>query len=92
MLFCVRGRFFRPAGLFSGKIRVYWKQSAGGFCAAPANRVRLFCNEPAAGEKEWTRMKTGLIMEGGAMRGMFTAGVLDVLMENGLVTDGAIGV
>lgn len=31
-------------------------------------------------------------MEGGAMRGMFTAGVLDVLMENGLVTDGAIGV
>ena len=32
-------------------------------------------------------MKTGLIMEGGAMRGMFTAGVLDVLMENGLVTD-----
>ena len=37
-------------------------------------------------------MKTGLIMEGVAMRGMFTAGVLDVLMENGLVTDGAIGV
>ena len=37
-------------------------------------------------------MKTGLIMEGGAMRGTFTAGVLDVLMENGLVTDGAIGV
>lgn len=37
-------------------------------------------------------MKIGLIMEGGAMRGMFTAGVLDVLMENGLVTDGAIGV
>ena len=37
-------------------------------------------------------MKTGLIMEGGAMRGMFTAGVLDVLMENGLGTDGAIGV
>ena len=37
-------------------------------------------------------MKTGLIMEGGAIRGMFTAGVLDVLMENGLVTDGAIGV
>ena len=37
-------------------------------------------------------MKTGLIMEGGAMRGMFTAGVLDILMENGLVTDGAIGV
>lgn len=37
-------------------------------------------------------MKTGLIMEGGAMRGMFTAGVIDVLMENGIEFDGAIGV
>lgn len=37
-------------------------------------------------------MKTGLIMEGGAMRGMFTAGVTDVLMHEGIVFDGAIGV
>ncbi len=37
-------------------------------------------------------MKTGLVMEGGAMRGMFTAGVIDVLMENHIDTDGAIGV
>lgn len=37
-------------------------------------------------------MKTGLILEGGAMRGMFTAGVMDVMMENGVVFDGAIGV
>lgn len=37
-------------------------------------------------------MKKGLILEGGAMRGMFTAGVLDVLMENGIEFDGAIGV
>ena len=37
-------------------------------------------------------MKTGLIMEGGAMRGMFTAGVIDVLMEAGVSFDGAIGV
>ena len=37
-------------------------------------------------------MKSGIIMEGGAMRGMFTAGVLDVLMENGVSFDGAIGV
>ena len=36
--------------------------------------------------------KTGLVMEGGAMRGLFTAGVLDVMMENGIVFDGAIGV
>lgn len=31
-------------------------------------------------------------MEGGAMRGMFTAGVLDVMMENDITFDGAIGV
>lgn len=36
--------------------------------------------------------KTGLVMEGGAMRGMFTAGVCDVLMENDICFDGAIGV
>ena len=37
-------------------------------------------------------MKTGLVMEGGAMRGMFTAGVIDVMMEHGIDFDGAIGV
>ena len=37
-------------------------------------------------------MKTGLVMEGGAMRGMFTAGVIDVMMEHGIEFDGAIGV
>lgn len=37
-------------------------------------------------------MKKGLIMEGGAMRGMFTAGVIDVMMEQGIGFDGAIGV
>ena len=37
-------------------------------------------------------MKKGLVMEGGAMRGMFTSGVLDVLMENGISFDGAVGV
>ena len=37
-------------------------------------------------------MKSGLILEGGAMRGMFTAGVIDVLMENGIHFDGIIGV
>ena len=31
-------------------------------------------------------------MEGGAMRGMFTAGVCDVLLENRIDFDGAIGV
>ena len=37
-------------------------------------------------------MKTGLVLEGGAMRGMFTAGVLDVFMESGIRFDGTIGV
>ena len=36
-------------------------------------------------------MKKGLILEGGAMRGMFTAGVMDVMMENGIEYDGAVG-
>ncbi|MBQ4221041.1 MAG: patatin family protein [Butyrivibrio sp.] len=37
-------------------------------------------------------MKKGLVLEGGAMRGMFTCGVLDVFMENGIEFDGAVGV
>lgn len=38
------------------------------------------------------KTKTGLVLEGGAMRGMYTAGVLDVLMEEKIQTDGVIGV
>ena len=37
-------------------------------------------------------MKTGLIMEGGALRGMFTCGVIDVFMEENIVFDGAAGI
>ena len=37
-------------------------------------------------------MKKGLVLEGGAMRGMFTAGVMDVMMEEEVKFDGAIGV
>lgn len=37
-------------------------------------------------------MKKGLVLEGGAMRGMFTAGVIDIFMENGLDFDAAVGV
>ena len=36
--------------------------------------------------------KTGLVLEGGAMRGLFSAGVLDVMMENGIEFDAAMGV
>ena len=37
-------------------------------------------------------MKTGLVLEGGGMRGMYTAGVLDVFMENGIRFDKIVGV
>lgn len=37
-------------------------------------------------------MANSLVLEGGGMRGMFTAGVIDVLMEQGIHIDGAIGV
>ena len=49
---------------------------------------RLFvCNNDMEGN-----MKKGLVLEGGAMRGLFTAGVIDVLMENDISFDGVIGV
>ena len=34
----------------------------------------------------------GLVLEGGAMRGMFTSGILDVFMENGITFDSCVGV
>ena len=37
-------------------------------------------------------MKRGLVLEGGGMRGMFTCGVIDELMERGITFDGAVGV
>ena len=37
-------------------------------------------------------MKIGLVLEGGGMRGIYTAGVLDVFDEAGLRFDGVIGV
>ena len=36
--------------------------------------------------------KTGLVLEGGGVRGIYTAGVLDVFMAHGLQFDGLIGV
>lgn len=44
------------------------------------------------GLNKMIKEKTGLVMEGGAMRGMFTAGVIDVFLENNISFDGAIGV
>lgn len=37
-------------------------------------------------------MKSGLVLEGGGMRGLFTAGVTDVLQEEGIVFDTVVGV
>ncbi len=39
-----------------------------------------------------TDKKVGLVLEGGAMRAMYSAGVLDVFMEHGIEFDGIIGV
>ena len=35
-------------------------------------------------------MKKGLILEGGGKRGIYTAGVLDVFLDNGIFFDGVI--
>ena len=37
-------------------------------------------------------MKVGLLLEGGAMRGLYTVGVLDVLMDNNIKVDTIMGV
>lgn len=37
-------------------------------------------------------MKVGLLLEGGAMRGLYTAGVLDTFMKNNIKIDGIVGV
>lgn len=37
-------------------------------------------------------MSIALVLEGGAKRGIYTAGVLDVLLENNLIADAVIGV
>jgi predicted patatin/cPLA2 family phospholipase len=41
---------------------------------------------------ETRNMKRGLVLEGGAMRGLWTAGVTDVMMEHDIWPDGLIGV
>lgn len=36
-------------------------------------------------------MSVGLVLEGGAMRGMYTAGVLDIFMDHDIPVDGIVG-
>ena len=37
-------------------------------------------------------MSLGLVLEGGGMRGIYTSGVLDEMLLNGIKVDGLIGV
>ena len=37
-------------------------------------------------------MKIGLVLEGGAMRGMYTAGILDIFLDNDIKVDSVVGV
>ena len=47
---------------------------------------------PESGSTKINENRTGLVLEGGGMRGIYTAGVLDVFLEEGLTFDGVIGV
>lgn len=42
--------------------------------------------------KSMEKEKKGLVLEGGGLRGIFSAGVLDVFLENGISFDGVVGV
>ena len=37
-------------------------------------------------------MKVGLVLEGGGMRGLYTAGILDAFLEAGIKVDGVVSV
>lgn len=84
-------KIFRQAAFYPKKAPVL---TATGRC----DTINLFANTMqkaifnAALPQNGVNMKTGLVLEGGAMRGLYTAGVLDVLMENGVTVDGTIGV
>lgn len=42
--------------------------------------------------QDLNKTKIGLVLEGGALRGLFSTGILDVMMEHGLTVDGIVGV
>ena len=47
---------------------------------------------PWTPNREIVMSKKGLVLEGGAMRGLFTCGILDTFMEEGVEFDGAVGI
>ncbi len=51
-----------------------------------------FRSEPGPHMEDSSRADTGLILEGGAMRGMFSCGVIDVFMENNITFKAAAGI
>ena len=62
------------------------EKTSGGFCLQNFDFVVTYPSEGCV------FMKTGLVLEGGAMRGLFSAGVTDVMMENGISFDRLVGV
>lgn len=50
------------------------------------------CNKMSVMVNNFTTERTGVVVEGGGVRGIYAAGVLDALMEHGLSFDGLIGV
>lgn len=57
----------------------------------PRNKIAVFVIINTMDVKE-RPVKLGIVLEGGAMRGMYTAGVLDTFMEYGLKPDMFVGV
>ena len=74
----------RDANAIMSEIVEHAKQTAAN---PPTDRD---CPPPAFEGRKTTA--ANLVLEGGAMRSLFTAGVLDVFMERGLFCDRAIGV
>lgn len=54
-------------------------------------RMCIFCSTFANGITLSKKMKVGLVLEGGGMRGLYTAGVLDVMMDNHFMPDVVCG-
>ena len=52
----------------------------------------MYTKETISKKENNGKHRTALVLEGGAMRGIFSAGVIDVLMENNIHFDAVIGV
>jgi len=70
-------QFFRYIQIFSTFLYVLF------------NKMHYLCIQ---NQETNIKMKRGLVLEGGAMRGLFTSGIIDVMMDAGIEPDGLIGV